>query len=162
MELTAVLEALRAIPGPVDVFSDSKYVVDPFKERWYENWERRNWRTKNGPVANPDLWKQTLSLYRPRAREVTFTWVKGHSGDEWNDVVDRLANEAAETQTARSGDTRPENLAAPDKPARGDRSRPFAAIYAGTCAACARKFPVQTMISRNDDGKYVHAEGCPA
>lgn len=96
MELTAALEALRALDptaGPVEVVSDSTYVVNCFRDRWWVNWERNGWRNaKKQPVANADLWRPLIELVR--SGEVTFRWVKGHSGDPMNDLVDRLAVEA--------------------------------------------------------------------
>ncbi|NIR36096.1 MAG: ribonuclease HI, partial [Actinobacteria bacterium] len=104
MELTAVLEALRSLDGPVDVVSDSTYVVNCFRDRWWEGWLRRDWKNSNKkPVANRDLWEPLIDLYRTREHEVTFRWVKGHAGDEWNDLADRLAVEASHTQQGRSG-----------------------------------------------------------
>ena len=96
MEIRAVLEALRALPGRVDVVSDSTYVVNCFRDRWWEGWLRRGWvNSQRKPVANRDLWEPLIELYLPRKDEVTFRWVKGHSGDPMNDLVDRLAVEAA-------------------------------------------------------------------
>ena len=102
MELKAVLEALRELDGPVEVFSDSTYVVNCFRDRWYEGWLRRGWRNSNRkPVANRDLWEPLLELYLPRSAEVSFRWVKGHSGDEWNEIADQLASGAATDQRSR-------------------------------------------------------------
>ncbi|HLJ07856.1 MAG TPA: ribonuclease H [Acidimicrobiia bacterium] len=99
MEITAVLRALEALGGdgsPVRVVSDSTYVVRCFKDRWWEGWLRRNWRNSAGkPVANRDLWEPLLQLVLHSGRDVTFSWVKGHSGDRWNDFVDQLAVAAA-------------------------------------------------------------------
>ncbi|MEZ5343043.1 MAG: RNase H family protein [Acidimicrobiales bacterium] len=96
MELLAVLEALRALPGQVEVVSDSTYVVNCFNDRWYEGWIGRGWRTAaKKPVANQDLWQPLVELYLGRADEITFSWVKGHSGDPMNDYVDELAVAAA-------------------------------------------------------------------
>lgn len=96
MEIRAVLEALRALDGPVVVFSDSTYVVNCFRDRWWEGWLRRGWvNSKRQPVANRDLWEPLVELVRSREDEVSFRWVKGHSGDPMNDLVDRLAVEAA-------------------------------------------------------------------
>ena len=98
MEVTAVLEALRALPGPVQVWSDSTYVVNCFRDRWWEGWMRRNWvNSARKPVANRDLWEPLIDLYRERG-DVTFRWVKGHSGHPMNDLVDELAVAAARTQ----------------------------------------------------------------
>ena len=96
MEVQAVLEALRALPGPVVVVSDSTYVVNCFRDRWWEGWLRKGWtNSKRQPVANRDLWEPLVTLVRSREDEVAFRWVKGHSGDPMNDLVDRLAVEAA-------------------------------------------------------------------
>jgi ribonuclease HI len=92
MELTAVLEALRAIDGPVVVHSDSTYVVNCYNDRWYEGWLARNWRnTQRKPVANRDLWEPLVAIFQRRRDELFFVWVKGHSGVPMNDYVDQLA-----------------------------------------------------------------------
>jgi ribonuclease HI len=91
MEVTAVLEALRSISGPLLVISDSSYVVNCFKDRWWSGWKRRGWRNSQGkPVANRDLWEPLLQLALGGDRTVEFSWVKGHSGDKMNDRVDLL------------------------------------------------------------------------
>ena len=90
--------------GPVKVMSDSTYVVNCFRDRWYEGWKRRGWRNANKkPVANQDLWKPLIGLYESRPGEISFRWVKGHSGDEWNEIVDQLAVRAATEQISRRG-----------------------------------------------------------
>jgi ribonuclease HI len=93
MELQAVLEALRAIDlneGRVEIVSDSTYVVNCFKDRWYLGWQRNGWRnSKRQPVANDDLWRPLIDL--ALSGPVSFRWVKGHSGDPMNDLVDALA-----------------------------------------------------------------------
>ena len=60
MELQAALEALREIDGPVEVVSDSTYVVNCFRDRWYEGWLRRGWRTSQ-KTSNQDLWEPRSS-----------------------------------------------------------------------------------------------------
>ena len=103
MELTAALEAVRAFDGPLLVISDSTYVVYCFRDRWWENWLRRGWVNKaRKPVANRDLWEPLIDAYRAHD-DVDFRWVKGHSGDRWNDEADRLATEAASDQVERRG-----------------------------------------------------------
>ncbi len=105
MEVMAVIRALEAIEGPVHVKSDSTYVVNCFRDRWWEGWKRRGWRNSAGkPVANRDLWELLLELALDPQRQVRFSWVKGHSGDEMNDRVDLLAVEAAAAQRGVSGD----------------------------------------------------------
>jgi ribonuclease HI len=92
MEITAALEAVRALAGsgPVVVVSDSTYVVNCFRDRWWVKWEANGWRNaKKQPVANADLWRPLVELVG--RSEVTFRWVKGHSGDRLNDLVDQLA-----------------------------------------------------------------------
>jgi ribonuclease HI len=101
MEITAALRALLALGGeepgpPIRVVSDSSYVVRCFRDRWWEGWFRRGWKNSGGkPVANRDLWEPLLRLVLDSEREITFSWVKGHSGDRWNDFVDEMAVAAA-------------------------------------------------------------------
>ena len=104
MEVTAALRALQDLEGPVHVISDSTYVVNCFKNKWWEGWERRGWRNTQGkPVANKDLWEQLLELGLDPTRSVTFSWVRGHNGDPMNELVDQLATEAAATRQGRVG-----------------------------------------------------------
>ena len=106
MEVTAVLEALGSNRGRVHIVSDSTYVVNCFKQRWWSGWRAKGWRNaKREPVANQDLWRPLVEEVVDRRKgEVTFEWVKGHSGDRMNDLVDRLATEAARLKRgARSG-----------------------------------------------------------
>lgn len=94
MEIMAVLDALRSLDGDLTVVSDSTYVVNCFRDRWYERWMKNGWRnSKKEPVANTDLWAPLIALYLKR--RPAFRWVKGHSGDPMNDLVDRLAVAAA-------------------------------------------------------------------
>lgn len=97
MEVQAVLEALKALPAhePIIITSDSTYVVNCFKDRWWEGWKRRGWKNASKqPVANRDLWEPLIDLVLSRGN-VSFRWVKGHSGNAMNDLVDRLAVAAA-------------------------------------------------------------------
>lgn len=104
MEIMAAWEAVAKAPtGPVEVVSDSTYVVKCFNDRWHVGWKRRGWtNSQKKPVANRDLWEPFIELVLERG-DVTFTWVKGHSGDKWNDVVDLLAVEAYQRRQGRSG-----------------------------------------------------------
>lgn len=123
MEIKAALEAVRALEGPLEIVSDSTYVVNCFRDRWWEGWLARGWVNKaKKPVANRDLWEPLIDLYRSR-RDVTFSWVKGHSGDVMNDLVDRLAVEAATTQAGRTGSGRPATLGPADEPVPRASSR---------------------------------------
>ncbi len=101
MELQAVLEAIESNAGPIEIVSDSTYVVNCFKDKWYEGWIKRGWRTSaKKPVANRDIWEPLIERYLERSDELTFTWVKGHSGDRMNDVVDQLAVDACKALQA--------------------------------------------------------------
>ena len=105
MEVYAVLDALRAhasladdhgAPAPIEIVSDSTYVVNCFRDGWWRKWERNGWRNaKKQPVANDDLWKPLIELVQ--RGDVSFRWVKGHSGDPMNDLVDQLAVDAVPT-----------------------------------------------------------------
>ena len=97
MELMAAITGLEALVRPcqVQLYSDSKYVVDAFNQNWIESWQKKGWkRGKNEPVKNIDLWKRLLKAKEPH--EVTFIWVKGHDGNEWNERCDELATTAAD------------------------------------------------------------------
>ncbi len=92
MELTAVIEAIKALnkPSELTINSDSKYVLSGISE-WLPNWKKRNWKTSSKKlVKNIDLWQQLDSLIQPHTIE--WVWVKGHSGNPSNERADELAN----------------------------------------------------------------------
>ena len=90
MEIRAVLEAMRSLNAELVIVSDSTYVVNCINKKWYATWQRNGWRnSQRQAVANQDLWKPLIDLYDPRKH--TFRWVKGHSGNRMNDLVDQLA-----------------------------------------------------------------------
>lgn len=94
MELLAVIVGLEALTRDgveVDVYSDSKYVVDAVMKRWVFNWEKKGYKDKK----NPDLWQRFLRIYRKH--RVTFHWVKGHAGNPLNERVDAMAVAAYQT-----------------------------------------------------------------
>ncbi|MGO5052148.1 ribonuclease HI [Lachnospiraceae bacterium LCP25S3_G4] len=98
MELMAVIAGLEALNRPCDieVYSDSKYVVDAFNQKWIDGWIKKNWnRGKSGPVKNIDLWKRLLKAKEPH--QVAFIWVKGHDGHVQNERCDTLATTAADS-----------------------------------------------------------------
>jgi ribonuclease HI len=100
MELTAAIEALKALKRPVNVtlYTDSKYVCTGIEE-WLPQWKRRGWKTADKkPVKNIDLW-QALDVAREPHR-VNWQWVKGHAGNAGNERVDALANEAIDALLA--------------------------------------------------------------
>ncbi len=130
MEVSAALEAVRAIQGPLLITSDSTYVVNCFRDRWWAGWIKRGWKnSKKEPVANRDLWEPLVELVNERG-DVTFAWVKGHSGDRWNDVADRLATGAAQRRVGAAGERGACDVAA-DLPA-DEPNRRTAATRAGT------------------------------
>jgi len=93
MELTAVIEALRALKRPCDVTltSDSTYVLKGIQE-WMPNWKKRGWKTASKkPVKNVDLWKKLDVLIVEH--KIDWQWVKGHSGHPENELADQLANQ---------------------------------------------------------------------
>jgi ribonuclease HI len=102
MELLAVIKAVEAFPGPVRIVSDSTYVVNCFKNRWYVAWRANGWRnTQKKPVANRDLWQPLVEeVVDRRPGEIELAWVKGHAGDAMNELADLLATEAARLQRA--------------------------------------------------------------
>lgn len=96
MELTAVIEALRALKRPVAarVHTDSQYVQKGISE-WIHGWKRRGWKTADRqPVKNADLW-QALDA-AAAGHEIEWLWVRGHAGHVENERVDALARKAIE------------------------------------------------------------------
>lgn len=96
MELTAAIEALRAIKERcvVDLTTDSQYVRQGITE-WITSWKARGWKTASKqPVKNVDLWQQLDALIQQH--EVRWHWVKGHSGHRENEIADQLANQGIE------------------------------------------------------------------
>ena len=92
MELTAVLTALALLKEPcvVELYSDSKYVVDAIEKGWLYGWQKKGWiKADKKPVLNVDLWQQLLpQLAR---HQVHLHWVKGHAENEKNNRCDQLA-----------------------------------------------------------------------
>jgi len=94
MELTAAIEALRALKRPcrVTVYSDSKYVVQGMRE-WIHGWKRNGWKNAGKkPVANQELWQELDRL--AATHEVCWEWVRGHAGHTENERADELARQA--------------------------------------------------------------------
>lgn len=94
MEMTAVIRGLeRYGGGPIEVYTDSKYVMDGIT-KWIHGWKKKGWKTSTGgEVKNRGLWEQMDQLVTPF---VSFHWVKAHNGDRWNEEVDTLAKRNAE------------------------------------------------------------------
>ena len=92
MELTAVLEALRRLKEPctVELYSDSKYVIDALQKGWVYSWKKRGWiKSDKKPALNVDLWEQLLPEIA--RHEVHYHWVKGHAENPKNNRCDELA-----------------------------------------------------------------------
>lgn len=97
MELLAVIEALRLLNDSargmaIHIYSDSKYVINAVEKKWVFGWEKKGFKDKK----NPDLWRRFLNAY-PHYN-ITFHWVKGHSGVPENEICDQLAKKAAESK----------------------------------------------------------------
>lgn len=103
MELQAVIEGLGKLSEVcrVHITTDSRYVMDGFEKGWLKNWKKKGWRTAKGdPVKNKELWQALDELVAQH--EVTWKWVKGHSGDPDNERVDDEARLRAQ-EVARVG-----------------------------------------------------------
>lgn len=97
MELLAIIVALESLKTnsiPIDLYSDSKYVLDSITKGWVFQWEKKNFKKKK----NEDLWRRYLKLH-PKF-QINFHWVKGHSGHPENERCDFLAVKAAENKKA--------------------------------------------------------------
>lgn len=95
MELTAAVEALSALKRRTSaiIHTDSEYLQKGITQ-WIKNWKKKNWRRREGPVKNADLWQKLDSLMDQH--EVEWRWVRGHSGDYYNERCDELATLAIE------------------------------------------------------------------
>ena len=97
MELTAVIQALSMLKEPciVDLWSDSKYVIDGLSKGWAKGWKARGWvKSNKKPALNPDLWDRLLTL--TDIHTLRYHWVKGHADNAFNNRCDKLA--VAESQ----------------------------------------------------------------
>jgi ribonuclease HI len=100
MEMTAVIEALRALKRPciVRVYTDSQYVQKGISE-WLPGWKARGWKTADKkPVKNADLWQILDGLVQPH--QISWHWVRGHNGHPGNERADALANRGVESLNA--------------------------------------------------------------
>lgn len=98
MELRAVIEGLRALTRPcaVEVTTDSQYVKKAFTAGWLDTWMKNGWKTRSGPVKNQDLWIELVGLRR--IHNLSWQWVRGHSGHRWNELCDEMASDACTSQ----------------------------------------------------------------
>ena len=91
MELTAAIKALSALKEPciVDLYSDSKYLIDSFDKGWVYSWQKLGFKKKGKDVPNTDLWIKLLELFK--IHQINLIWVKGHAENEYNNRCDKLA-----------------------------------------------------------------------
>ena len=92
MELTAVISALQALKEPcaVELYSDSKYVIDALEKGWAVSWRKKGWiKSDKKPALNSDLWEILLPL--TEKHQLHYHWVKGHADNEYNNRCDALA-----------------------------------------------------------------------
>ncbi len=92
MELLGAITGLEALKEPceVEIISDSKYLCDAINAGWLENWKARGWKKADKkPVLNIELWQRLDIMLNKHS--VTFTWVKGHAGHEYNERCDKMA-----------------------------------------------------------------------
>ncbi len=92
MELTAVIEGLKALKEPciVELYADSKYVIDALEKGWAVSWQARGWKKADKkPALNSDLWGELLSLCQ--MHRLRYHWVKGHADNPKNNRCDQLA-----------------------------------------------------------------------
>ena len=95
MEMLAVIEGIKLLKEPceVEIYSDSAYVVNAFKNKWVDSWIKNNWRTSGKTaVKNVELWQELLAVLKPH--KYTFIKVKGHADNEYNNRCDELARKA--------------------------------------------------------------------
>ena len=93
MGAIAALEMPRRTKTSIEIISDSRYVVDAINKGWLDSWAKNNF----SKPANPDLWKVLHAALKDvkEKHDISFTWVKGHAGNKWNEMADKLAVEAA-------------------------------------------------------------------
>jgi Ribonuclease HI len=91
MELMGVISALEALnyPCEVQLYTDSKYIVDAINKGWLKSWKSKGWKRKDGELKNIDLWQEIWELIS--LHTVTFNWVKGHADNPHNNRCDEMA-----------------------------------------------------------------------
>ena len=98
MELTAAIKSLACLKESCEVtlYSDSKYLIDAITKGWVYSWKSKGWKKADkSPALNVDLWEELLTLLE--RHKVTFIWVKGHDGHEYNERCDTLATTFADS-----------------------------------------------------------------
>lgn len=99
MEILGVLSAITAFStySRIEVVSDSQYTLNGF-ETWVHGWPAKNWiNSQRKPVKNRDLWEQVLTVLGDHPHDISYRWVKGHQGHNWNELADKMAREQADS-----------------------------------------------------------------
>ena len=101
MELLAAISGLEAVKDTkncaIELYTDSKYVVDGITKGWAVNWRKNNWiKSDKNPALNPELWERLLKAIERLNNNVKFIWLKGHNGHEYNERCDEIARKNAE------------------------------------------------------------------
>jgi ribonuclease HI len=93
MELTAAIEALKLVKKgrQITLFTDSEYLQKGIED-WLPRWIEKNWKGSSGKVANRDLWESLIEA--TQHRHIAWQWLRGHAGNRWNMMVDKLARDA--------------------------------------------------------------------
>ncbi len=97
MEMLAVISSLEALNEPckVELYSDSKYILDALGKGWAKSWRKNNWiKSDKKPALNSDLWERLLNL--SEKHDLVLHWVKGHNGNTYNERCDKLAVEQSQ------------------------------------------------------------------
>ena len=97
MELKSVIEGLKRfdpLNAEVEVVSDSAYVINCFKQKWFVSWRANNWRNSEGrEVKNRDLWEELLAVVETFTHPIKWTHVRGHVGHKWNEICDQMCSD---------------------------------------------------------------------
>lgn len=108
MELTALLEGFQYLEKyqdrflnennteTIQVISDSEYVINPLRNGWIFGWKNKGWRNSAGNVKNSDLWIRIYPLFCKYRKKLSFEWVRGHTGNYFNELCDQFSKEEAE------------------------------------------------------------------
>ena len=137
MEVMAAAQALATLGAPwqpLEIRSDSTYVVNCFRDRWWRGWLDRGWKnSQRKDVANRDLWEPFIEAYQSLGGSATvrFQWVKGHAGDPWNERVDELAVAAVHRRAGESGTAMSGPSAAHNEPSAKPEVGAAAAVVFG-------------------------------
>lgn len=157
MEMTAILEVLKSVPVdvPIEILTDSEFCVNAYT-KWIVAWARNGWKKKDGsPISNSDLVVATARILAKRRKTTTvFTHVKAHCGIVNNEVVDKLANAAANaqkdlkspgwTRIRKGSDYLPSSLSANDRSGtvqftQRSKPKPEIEIVGDICPSCGRQ-----------------------